>query len=58
MGLLSRFRPVTVVKRAGRPDEERLTIEGEVQPDMGFLSAGWPGRVAVGAGYPVALGVE
>lgn len=42
MGLLSRFRPVTVVKRAGQPDEERLTVQGEVQPEMGFFAAGAP----------------
>lgn len=42
MGLSSRFRPVTVVKRAGQPDEERLTVQGEVQPKMGFFAASTP----------------
>jgi uncharacterized protein (TIGR02391 family) len=42
MGLLSRFRPVTIVKRAGQPDEERLTVQGEVQPKMGFFAATAP----------------
>lgn len=42
MGLSGRFRPVTVVKRAGQLDEERLPVRGDVQPKMGFFPANAP----------------